>query len=153
MSHAMALKVGIGAHGLWSISRGLARGLESRTEYKEKMDAADAPREGDVDGRGNLSLRRLRDFVVWFLRVCLDQVRFMASMFELGEVRGRIRRYVESESLPEAAAALLEGVGEAEASVEPAVARQHRDQLRSDVWAPQAAASRPRRWRPLVAAG
>ncbi|MEI9805034.1 MAG: Fic family protein [Pseudolabrys sp.] len=27
MSHAMALKAGIGAHGLWSISRGLARGL------------------------------------------------------------------------------------------------------------------------------
>ncbi len=27
MGHAMCLKVGIGAHGLWSISRGLARGL------------------------------------------------------------------------------------------------------------------------------
>jgi Fic family protein len=33
MSHAMAHTAGIGAHGLWSVSRGLARGLESRTEY------------------------------------------------------------------------------------------------------------------------
>ncbi len=32
MSHAMALAAGIGAHGLWSVSRGLARGLESRGE-------------------------------------------------------------------------------------------------------------------------
>ena len=36
MSHAMALKAGIGAHGLWSVSRGLARGLESRHEYKTR---------------------------------------------------------------------------------------------------------------------
>jgi hypothetical protein len=34
MSQAMAHFAGIGAHGLWSISRGLARGLESRGEYK-----------------------------------------------------------------------------------------------------------------------
>src|SRR5262249_27554840 len=77
MSHAMALQAGIGAHGLWSISRGLARGLEGRTEYKTMMDAAETPREGDYDGRGNLSLRRPREFARWFLRVALDQVRFM----------------------------------------------------------------------------
>jgi hypothetical protein len=29
MSHAMGLSAGIGAHGLWSVSRGLARGLEA----------------------------------------------------------------------------------------------------------------------------
>ncbi len=32
--HAMALKAGIGGHGLWSISRGLARGLADVGEYK-----------------------------------------------------------------------------------------------------------------------
>ena len=32
MSHAMAWQAGIAAHGLWSISRGLARGLASRTD-------------------------------------------------------------------------------------------------------------------------
>ena len=57
MSHAMALEAGIGAHGLWSVSRGLARGLESRGEYKRMMDHADSPRQGDLDGRGNLSRR------------------------------------------------------------------------------------------------
>ncbi len=34
MSHAMGLLANIGAHGLWSISRGLARGLNARSEYK-----------------------------------------------------------------------------------------------------------------------
>ena len=51
MSHAMAHAAGIGAHGLWSISRGLARGLESRGDYKSKMDYADTPRQGNLDGR------------------------------------------------------------------------------------------------------
>jgi Fic family protein len=55
MSHAMAHMAGIGAHGLWSISRGLARGQESRGDYKLMMDHADTPRQGDLDGRGNLS--------------------------------------------------------------------------------------------------
>ncbi|NTW69835.1 MAG: Fic family protein, partial [Chlorobiaceae bacterium] len=54
MSHAMALHAGIGAHGLWSVSRGLARGLESRLDYMRMMDHADMPRQGDIDGRGNL---------------------------------------------------------------------------------------------------
>ena len=40
--------------GLWSVSRGLAR---RRDEYYAHLDAADAPRAGDLDGRGNLSDR------------------------------------------------------------------------------------------------
>ncbi|HEX8663089.1 MAG TPA: Fic family protein [Beijerinckiaceae bacterium] len=109
MSHAMAHEAGIGAHGLWSISRGLARGLESRGEYKRMLDHADAPRQGDLDGRGNLSQRALADFVLWFLNVALDQVRFMAGLFELGTLARRLRRYVErSETLKPEAARLLE---------------------------------------------
>ena len=76
MSHAMASVAGIGARGLWSVSRGLARGLESRTDYKRMMDYADTPRQGDLDGRGNLSQKALQEFVLWFLRVCLDQGHF-----------------------------------------------------------------------------
>ena len=109
MSHAMAHESGVGAHGLWSISRGLARGLRSRTEYKQMMDLADTPRTNDVDGRGNLSLRALNDFSFWFLRVCLDQARFMTELFELNALKTRIRRYVEKEvSLKIEAASLLE---------------------------------------------
>ena len=55
MSHAMAKEAGIGAHGLWSISRGLARGLQSRGDYMRMMNHADMTRQGERDGRGNLS--------------------------------------------------------------------------------------------------
>ncbi len=109
MSYAMAHDAGIGAHGLWSISRGLARGLRSRTDYKQMMDLADTPRQGDLDGRGNLSLRALTEFVKWFLTVCLDQIQFMAGMFEINALARRLRLLVErSETLKPEAAKLLE---------------------------------------------
>lgn len=109
MSHAMAHQAGIGAHGLWSLSRGLARGLESRGDYKRMMDHADSPRQGDLDGRGNLSQRVLIEFSLWFLKVCLDQVRFMSELFEIETLARRLRRFVErSETLKPEAARLLE---------------------------------------------
>lgn len=109
MSHAMVLKSGIGAHGLWSISRGLARGLNSRAEYKQMMDLADTPRQGDLDGRGNLSEKALSEFVLWFLKVCLDQVNFMASLFEPDALANRLRTYVRRhEKLKPEALRLLE---------------------------------------------
>ncbi len=109
MSHAMAQSAGIGAHGLWSISRGLARGLDSRGDYKRMMDHADTPRQGDLDGRGNLSQAALVQFVIWFLRVCLDQVTFMASLFELDTLAKRFKNYVErSDSLKPEAYRLME---------------------------------------------
>jgi Fic family protein len=109
MSHAMAHAAGIGAHGLWSISRGLARGLESRREYKRMMDHADTPRQGDLDGRGNLSQRALSEFVFWFLKVALDQVQFMSGLFELDTLLRRLRNYVErSEKLKPESVRLLE---------------------------------------------
>ena len=112
MSHAMALKAGIGAHGLWSVSRGLARGHESRREYKEWMDRADTPRQGDLDGRGNLSRGALVDFTLWFLKVCLDQVTFMGKLFDLDNLDARLARHVErSDRLkPEAARLLREAL-------------------------------------------
>jgi hypothetical protein len=109
MSHATARQTGIGAHGLWSILRGLARGLESRGEYKRMMDLADMPRQGDLDGRGNLSLKALKEFVLWFLRVCLDQVQLMSGLFDLNELKQRLRTLVErSSTLKPQAAAILE---------------------------------------------
>ena len=109
MSHAMAQAAGIGAHGLWSISRGLARGLKSRKEYPQHMDHADMPRQGDLDGRGNLSLRALIEFTEWFLEVCLDQITFMSGLFELETLARRLRLYVErNERLKPQAARLLE---------------------------------------------
>ncbi|MDE2789576.1 MAG: Fic family protein [Paracoccaceae bacterium] len=111
MSHAMALSAGIGARGLWSVSRGLARGLESRQEYKMRMDHADTPRQGDLDGRGNLSQRALVDFTLWFLTVCLDQMTFMTKLFDLDNLDSRLTRHVErSDGLRPEAARLLKEV-------------------------------------------
>lgn len=94
MSHAMALVSGFGAHGLWSISRGLARGLSDRGEYKSMMDLADTPRQGDLDGRGNLSRKALEEYVTWFLDVALDQVRFMSDLFSWEQLGERLQGYV-----------------------------------------------------------
>ncbi len=107
MSHTMALQAGIGAHGLWSVSRGLARGLDSRAEYRSMMDHADMPRQGDLDGRGNLSLRALTEFSTWFLKVCLDQVRFMTDLFELTRVAERLRSYASQQGWRAEATTLL----------------------------------------------
>lgn len=109
MSHAMMLSAGVGAHGLWSISRGLARGLTSRGDYKQMMDHADTPRQGELDGRGNLSQHALNDFVLWFLKVCLDQVTFMSGLFEINTLSKRLRTYVErSDKLKPESSRLLE---------------------------------------------
>lgn len=94
MSHAMALNAGIGGQGLWSISRGLARGLQDRGEYKRMMDLADSPRRGDRDGRGNLSEAALKTFSAWFLNVSLDQITFSAKLFDLAGLDRRYRRLV-----------------------------------------------------------
>jgi len=95
MSHAMALEAGIGGHGLWSVSRGLARGLTDRGEYKRMMDMADSPRRGDRDGRGNLSEAALKTYCEWFLKVALDQITFSTELFDLGGLEKRYRRLVE----------------------------------------------------------
>jgi Fic family protein len=112
MSHAMAWSANISSRGLWSISRGLARGLESRADYKQMMDRADSPREGDLDGRGNLSQKALQEFVLWFLRVCLDQITFMSGLFELDRLAERFKTYVlrSPDLKPEAVALLQEAL-------------------------------------------
>jgi Fic family protein len=111
LSHAMAQRAGIGAHGLWSISRGLSRGLPGRPTYKSMMDAADAPRAGDLDGRGNLSLTSLLEFTQWFCEVMLDQLAFMSEQLELDTLGRRLATYVERDlGLPSTATAIARDV-------------------------------------------
>lgn len=110
MSHAMGLRAGIGGGGLWSVSRGLARGLKERGEYKQMMDHADSPRQGDLDGRGNLSQAALADFTKWFLEVCLDQVRFSSTMFDLERLEERYRALVQDMHGDRRAANLISAV-------------------------------------------
>lgn len=79
MSHAALLQVGVG-NTLWSVSRGLARSAQL---YKANLDLADSLREGDLDGRGNLSQKYLINFCNFFLTVSIDQVDFMAKLLDI----------------------------------------------------------------------
>jgi Fic family protein len=77
--------------GLWSVNRGLAR---QRERYYALLDAADSPRKGDLDGRGNLSESALWDWCSWFIEVCEDQVGFMVKMLDLDDMKKRIHALI-----------------------------------------------------------
>jgi Fic family protein len=93
MSHAMLLRYGVGS-SIWSIARGLAR---NSVEYKAKLMAADAPRMSDHDGRGARSAKQLGEFCSFFLRICIDQVDFMESLLQPGELLRRMKLYCDDE--------------------------------------------------------
>lgn len=103
ITYAMFLDAGLGAQGLWSMSRGFARGLRFKSDndlkilkdytniyppnqYKAFMSVADQVRRNDYDGRGNLSQKSLEEFVEWFLSIALDQINFMESQFRLKDI-------------------------------------------------------------------
>jgi hypothetical protein len=56
--------------------------------------AADEARRNDFDGRGALSEAALTEFCEFFLRVCVDQVEFMASVLEPATLLGRIEAWL-----------------------------------------------------------
>ena len=95
-SHALLIRHGADGHGLWTLSRGLAR---HRERYYAALDAADHPRRGDLDGRANLSDAALAAFCVFFLETVLDQIRFMGGLFDLPALRTRVERYFQFEAL------------------------------------------------------
>ena len=95
-SHAQLIRHGIAGHGLWTLSRGLARW---RQRYYACLEAADQGRRGDLDGRGNLSDAALADFCVFFLETMLDQIQFMSGLIGLPALRTRIERYFQFQAL------------------------------------------------------
>ncbi len=96
-TRACLIKAGVDGGGLWSPSRGLARGGDT---YKFQLAAADHPRKGDLDGRGKLSESGLADFCMYFLETCLDQVRYMSDLLELDGLCERLHRYVNRSGMP-----------------------------------------------------
>lgn len=74
-------------HGLWSPLRGFAR---TEDRYRGLLKAADEHRRGDLDGRGNLTEGGLIDWIHYTLDTCLDQVRFMRKLLDVGTMRERI---------------------------------------------------------------
>ena len=93
MSHAMLVRANVG-NCLWSVSRGLAR---KSKKYKELLQAADLPREGDLDGRGARSEKHLVEFCKFFLSICIDQIEFMESLIQPTELLRRMKLYVDDE--------------------------------------------------------
>ncbi len=83
-------------YGLWNVSRGLAR---RRSDYMAALTGADAPRQGDYDGRGHLSDEGLAQFCRFFLEVCLDQCAFMDELLRLDSLLDRITGYVHGRAL------------------------------------------------------
>lgn len=95
MSHASFERCGVGS-SLWSVARGSAR---NANDYKTLLMSADEPRRGDLDGRGALSTKTLVQFCEFFLKICIDQIEFMASLLELTELLRRMQIHVEEETL------------------------------------------------------
>ncbi len=87
-----ALKaLGLESYGIWCLSRGLAR---SSSQYKLLLSNADAPRQGDYDGRGQLTEKGLGDLCSFMLDQAMDQVTYISELLELPKMRKRIESYV-----------------------------------------------------------
>ena len=107
VAHAMLLRFGVGS-SIWPVARGLARNVE---RYKSSLMLADEVRHRDLDGRGALSERRLREFCEFFLETCVEQVQFMQSLLQPTELLRRMKLFVDDEvsaqRLPKGSLALL----------------------------------------------
>ena len=110
MSYTMLRDV-LDTGGVWSVARGLARNV---SEYKAHLAACDLPRRNDLDGRGNLSEEALAAFTGFFLRVCIDQVKYMEELVAPTRLRNRILIWMEEEvragTLPPKSGAVIEAV-------------------------------------------
>lgn len=108
VSHAILLEA-LDTGSLWSISRGLARQVDT---YKSLLAACDLGRRNDLDGRGNLSEEELVKFTRFFIDTCIDQVDFMIELMRPDALRRRIIRWArdeeEAKRLPSMASRIME---------------------------------------------
>jgi Fic family protein len=74
---------------LWSLSRGLAR---RHQDYYLYLSLADSPRQGGMDGHGQLSQRHYFGFIEFMLEVCHDQVNYMTEALNTVTLRERLTR-------------------------------------------------------------
>jgi Fic family protein len=110
LSHAMLLEA-LDTGAVWSVARGLARSVGV---YKGHLAACDLTRRNDLDGRGNLSEESLAEFTHFFLTTCIDQVSYMESLMQPGQLRARILIWAEEQvrlgKLPPKSGAILDAV-------------------------------------------
>lgn len=90
-THAFMIKTDLSSHGLWAVSRGLARNRET---YLTALAKADEHRRGDYDGRGSLSNIGFAHFCRFFLETIVDQIDFMSKLLDLDGMQRRIKSYV-----------------------------------------------------------
>lgn len=88
LTHLQLVHLGL-QPGLWSLARGLARRHE---EYYRMLALADRPREGDLDGRGQMSRRHYFGFIEFMLDVCHDQIDYMTAALNREALRERVTR-------------------------------------------------------------
>lgn len=110
VTDAQLKHLGVNTTGLWSWSRGLAK---NKQPYMNALGEADNLRAGDLDGRDNLSMRSLRNFVKVGLEIAVDQAKFMAQMLELESLQARVTNHFVRERLdmdPEAARIIMQAI-------------------------------------------
>lgn len=89
-----ALKaVGLDSYGAWCLSRGLAH---QNGQYKKSLAVADRVRQGDFDGRGQLTEKGLLAFCDYMLTTAIDQVEYMSELLDLVNLRKRITGYIQA---------------------------------------------------------
>ncbi len=92
LTTAYAQRAGVGEGLLWSVTRAFAR---DRRAYDGHLAMADLPPRNSLDGRGPLSEEGLVEFCSYFLRCCLEQIRYMDESLRLDELERHYRRFVD----------------------------------------------------------
>ncbi|UTL78917.1 Fic family protein [Pseudomonas putida] len=87
--------VGLSGYGLWCMSRGFAHNVAA---YYEMLRAADTPRQGEIDGRGELSDSGLFRWTRFFTETALEQLQYFSKLLEPERLNDRIDGYFEMRS-------------------------------------------------------
>ncbi|MBI3533932.1 MAG: Fic family protein [Deltaproteobacteria bacterium] len=88
---AYSYKIGLNSHLLWNVTRAFAR---NRSDYDTYLALADLPRRNDLDGRGPLSEEDLIKYCKFFLKACIDQVKYMKEVLNFSEIEKRFLGYL-----------------------------------------------------------
>lgn len=80
--------IGINRSNLWSLSRGFSR---DKQWYMTNLQSADSPSD---DGK-YFDQEFFADYCLYFLEVCLDQIRFMDKILGLNRIDARIEGYIK----------------------------------------------------------
>ena len=89
-----ALKAaGLESYGVWCLSRGLAN---KNGNYKKYLSVADQIRQGDYDGRGQLTEKGLLAFCEYMLETAIDQVDYVGNLLNLSNLKKRMDGYIQA---------------------------------------------------------